>query len=99
MKLLLQCLQTDANLVSTLHVDLDDQIPILILHILKADVSQDPRIIDKDIDPPERLNGRLDNSLAILDTVVVCDRLAARGFDLIDDYIGGLDACSALRRI
>lgn len=72
-------------------MNLDDQIPILILHILEANVPQDPRIIDQHIDPPEGLNGRLDDLLAILDAVIVGDGLAARGFDLVDDYIGRLD--------
>lgn len=66
-------------------MDLDNQIPILILHILKADVPQDPRIVDEHIDPPKRLNGRLDDLVAVLNAVVVRDRLAARGFDLVDD--------------
>lgn len=72
-------------------MNLDDQIPILILHILEADVPQDPGIVDQHIDPSEGLNGRLDDLLAILDTVVVGDGLAARGFDLVDDDIGRLD--------
>lgn len=72
-------------------MDFDNQIPILILHILEADVPQNPRIVDEHIDPSESLNGRLNNLLAILHAVVVRDRFAARGFDFVDDYIGRLD--------
>ena len=79
-----------SDLVCTLHVDLDDQIPILILHILEANVPQDARIVNEHIDPPKRLDGRLNDLVAVLDAFVVRDRLAACGFDLVDDYISGL---------
>ena len=78
-------------------MDLDDQIPILILHILETDISQDPGIVDEHIDPPKRLDGRLDDLLAVFNAVVVCDRLAASGFDLVDDYVGRLVGGSVLR--
>lgn len=71
-------------------MDLDDQIPIFILHILKADIPQDPRIVDEHIDPPKRLDGSLNDPVAVLDAVVVRDRFAASGFDLVNDDIGRL---------
>ncbi len=71
-------------------MDLDSQIPILIFHVLEADIPQNAGIVDEHIDPSKRLDGSLDDVLPVLDAVVVCDRFAACGFDLINDYIGGL---------
>ncbi len=71
-------------------MDLDDGIPILILRILEADIPEDPRVVDEHIDPPKRLDGSLDDPVAVLDAVVVRDRLAASGFDLVDDDISRL---------
>ena len=73
------------NLVCSVDVDLHDQVPILILHVLEADVSQDASIVDQDVYPAEILDGGIDDSLAILDAVVVGNRLTASGFDLVDD--------------
>lgn len=81
-------------LVGTLDVDLHDQVPILILNVLKADISQDTGIVDEDIDSAESADGSLDDALAILDRVVVGDGLSARGLDLVDDDIGSLSVVS-----
>lgn len=71
-------------------MNLDNQIPIVILHILEANIPQNTSIINEHIDPPKRLNGSLNNPLSILNAVVVCDRFAACSFDLVNDYVGGL---------
>jgi hypothetical protein len=71
-------------------VHLEDEVPVLVLHVLEADIAQDASIVDEDIDAPKRLDGRLDDPVAILDAVVVGYCLAARGFDLVDDDICGL---------
>ena len=81
---------SSSYLVSALDMDLNDQIPILILHVLKADVPKNTSIIDEHVNPPKLLDSSLDDLLAILDAVVVRDRLAASGCDFVDDNIGGL---------
>jgi hypothetical protein len=73
-------------------VDLEDEVPVLVLHVLEADIAQDAGVVDEDIDAAESLDGRLDDAVAILDAVVVGDGLAASGLDLVDDNIGSLDA-------
>jgi hypothetical protein len=67
-----------------------DEIPVRLLHVLEADVAQDAGIVDEDVDAPKRVNGRLDDGLALLDRVVVGDGLASSGADLVDDLVGGL---------
>lgn len=71
-------------------MDFNDKVPILILHVLKANISQDPSIIDEDIYPAERLNGRLDNFLSVFDAVIIGHSLSASSSDFVNDYIGGL---------
>ena len=81
-------------LVRSLDVNVVDEVPIRLLHVLEADVAQDTRIVDQDIDATEGINGRLDNVLSVLDRVVVGDRLAACRADLVDDLVCGL--CEAV---
>jgi hypothetical protein len=71
-------------------VHLEDQVPVLVLHVLEADVAQDTGVVDEHVDAAEGLDGRVDDLVAVLDAVVVGDGLAARGLDLVDDDIGGL---------
>lgn len=75
------------DLVCSLDMDCDDQIPVGICHVLKADVSQDPSVIDENVYPSEFFYGRLDDPLAILNAVVVCYRFAASGSNLVNDNI------------
>lgn len=71
-------------------MNLDDQIPIFILHILEANIPQNARIIDQDVNPSKILDGCLNDTLAIDHIVVVRNRFPARSSDLVDDHIGGL---------
>jgi hypothetical protein len=71
-------------------VDLEDQVPVLVLHVLEADVAQDAGVVDQDVDAPKGLDGRLDDLVAVLDAVVVGNGLAACGLDLVDDDIRSL---------
>jgi hypothetical protein len=75
-------------------VDLHDQVPVLILDVLEADISQDTGVVDEDIDSAEGIDGSLDDALAVLDRVVVGDGLSAGGLDLVDDDIGSLSIVS-----
>jgi len=67
-----------------------NQIPVLVLHVLEADITEDTSVVDQDIDAAECLDGGLDDLVAIGDTVVVGNGLAACGFDLVDNNISGL---------
>lgn len=69
------------------------QIPVLLLHILEADIAQNTRIIYQHVNAPEVVDGRLDDGFAVLDRVVVRDGLATCRSDLIDYYVCGLYAC------
>lgn len=76
-----------------------DKIPVRVLHVLEADIAQDTGVIEKHIDATKVLDGGLDDSLTILHTVVVGDRLAASGANLLDDNVCGLcmvSGCSAI---
>jgi hypothetical protein len=72
-------------------VDLHDQVPILVLEVLEANVTQDTGVVDEDIDSAKCLDGSLNDGLAILDGIVVGDGLAASSLDLVDDDIGSLE--------
>jgi hypothetical protein len=85
-----------AHLVCTVGVNSVDQIPVGILHVLKADIAQNTSVVEQNINAAEGLDGGLDNGFAILDTVVVGDGLAASGADLLDDIICGLEDCQWL---
>lgn len=77
-------------LVSSSDVNLHDQIPVLILHVLEADIAQDSGVVDEDMDPAEALDCGLDDGLSVLDTVVVGDCLSASILDLLDDIVSSL---------
>lgn len=66
-------------------MNLHDQIPVLILHILEADVSKDAGVVDEDVYPSVVVNRGLDDALAVHDIVVVGDGLAAGFPDLVND--------------
>jgi hypothetical protein len=83
-------------LVCALDVDVVDEIPVRLLHVLEADIAQNARIVDEDVDAPKRIDGRLDDGFSLLDRVVVGDRLAACGADLVDDLVCGLWVVSAV---
>ena len=68
-------------------MNLHDQIPVLILHVLKADVAQDTGIIDEDVNPAKGLDCSLDDPITIFDAVVVGHCLSAGGLDLVDDDV------------
>lgn len=81
----------DSHLVCTVGVNCVDQIPVGILHILKANIPQDTSVIKQNINAAEGLNSGLDDSITVLDTVVVGDGLTASGADLLDNNICGLE--------
>jgi hypothetical protein len=68
----------------------DNQIPVIVCHVLEADITEDTRIVKEDIDSTVGFDGGFDDLLAVGDTVVVGYCFAACGFDFVDDDIGGL---------
>jgi hypothetical protein len=71
-------------------VNSDDQVPILIFHVLEADISENARIVDEDMDATEGFDSRLDDLVTILDAVVIGNRLASGSFDFVYYHIGSL---------
>lgn len=67
-----------------------NQIPILIFHVLEADIPQNTSIVDQHIYPSKVIDSSLNNSVAILDAVVVRNGLATFRLDFFDDDIGSL---------
>lgn len=78
-------------LVSTVGVNAVDEIPVGILHVLEADIPQDTGVVEQNIDTAEVLDSRLNDGLAVLDAVVVGNRLAAGGADLLNNKVCGLE--------
>ena len=71
-------------------MDLVNEFPICLLHVLEADITENTGVVDEDIDAPKGIDCGLNDPFAILDGVVVGDRFAACGLDLIDDLVGSL---------
>jgi hypothetical protein len=67
-----------------------DEVPVGILHVLEADIAEDTGVVEQNIDTTEVLDGSLDDGLTVLDAVVVGNRLAAGGADLLNNDICGL---------
>jgi hypothetical protein len=67
-----------------------DKIPVLIRHVLEADITENTGIVDEDIDATESLDGSIDDLLAELDRVVVGYGLSAGSLDLVNNDICGL---------
>ena len=73
-------------------MDLHDQVPVLVLHVLETDIPEDTGIVDEYIDPAESLDGRFDDSLTIFNAIVIRHCLSAGSFDLIHDNISSLSS-------
>ena len=71
-------------------MNFNDQIPVVVGHILEADISQNAGIVEENIDSPELPNSGINDFFAVLHAVVICDCFASSCLDFINDYIGGL---------
>jgi hypothetical protein len=78
------------TLVCTSDVNLHDQVPIVILHVLEADISEDSGIVDQDVDSAKGLDGRVDDLFTIFDRIVVGNSLASSCLDLVNYDVCGL---------
>ena len=71
-------------------MNLVDQIPVEIRHVLERNISENASIVDEDIDAAKVLDGSVDDLFAELDAVVVGSGLAAGFSDLLDNEVCGL---------
>lgn len=78
------------HLITTFHMHLHNQIPICLLLVLKRDIPQNPRVIEQDVNSPERLHRRRDDLLTILDRIVIGNSFPAGCLDLVDYQIRSL---------
>jgi hypothetical protein len=78
------------TLVCSSNVNLHDQVPIVVLHVLEADISEDSGIVDQDVDSAKGLDGSVDDLFTIFDRVVVGNGLASSCLDLVDYDVCGL---------
>lgn len=58
-------------------MDLVDEVPVRLLHVLEADIAQDTGVVDEHIDAPKGIDRSLDDPVAIFNRVVVGDRVTA----------------------
>lgn len=79
-------------LVRAICVNSVDEIPVLVLHVLEADITQDTSVVQEDIHTTEVLDSRVDDGFPVLDAVVVGGRLAAGSSDLVDHDVRSLYA-------
>lgn len=66
-------------------MDFVDQIPILIFHVLKANISKDAGIVDENINTAKGLDGSVNNLVSKLDAIVVGDGVSTLCLDFIDN--------------
>lgn len=77
-------------LVGTVCVNLVNKIPVGILHILEADVTEDSSIVNENVNATKVLDRGLNDRITILHAVVVGNSLTASGTDLLNYDICGL---------
>ena len=77
-------------------MNLDDQIPVLIRHVLEADIAQDASIVQEYVYPTKGLDGSVDNSVAIFNAIIIRDSFAPSSSDLVDNHIRCLRKMSVM---
>jgi hypothetical protein len=68
----------------------NNEIPIFIRHILKADISENTGIINQNINPSEVRDRRLNDFFTVSYTIVIRNRLATGSSNFVDNNIGSL---------
>lgn len=71
-------------------MNLHDQVPVVVLHVLEADIPEDAGIVDQNVDSAKGLDGRVDDLFTIFDRIVVGNSLASSCLDLLDYYVCSL---------
>ena len=79
-------------------MDIDDEVPVLVGHVLEGDVAEDTSVVDEDVDAAVVVDCGLDDLLALGDRVVVGDGLAACGLNGVYDDISSLGCKSVCLR-
>ena len=77
-------------LVGPSDVDLNDQIPIRVGHVLESHISKNAGIVDEDMDMTVFLNSSLDDAFAVVHAVIIRDCLAPRCLNLSNDRVSRL---------
>jgi hypothetical protein len=72
-------------------VNFQNKIPIRILHVLEANISENTGIVDEDVNTAEIADGSLNDLVTKLDAVVVGDSFTSCLLDFVDDNISGLE--------
>ena len=71
-------------------MDSDNQIPVLVFHVLETNIPQNASVVDQYIDPSILLYRRFNDLVTILNTVVVGNSISTGRADFLNDYIGSL---------
>lgn len=66
---------------------LEDEIPILVFHVLEADIPQNSGIVDQNVYASKALDGSLNDGVAVLHAVVVGYCFSSFRLDLFDDRV------------
>ncbi len=74
-------------------MNLHDQVPILIFHVFEGNVPENPGIVYKYINATKVVDGGLNDSFTILNTIIVSGSFAASSADLLNNYVGSLQKC------
>ena len=69
-------------------MDLEDEIPVILGHLMERHVAQDAGVVDEDVDASVGVHRRLDDLVAELHRVVVGRCIATSLFDLGDYFVG-----------
>lgn len=76
------------DLERTVGVHIGDQLEVQIGHLLELGIAQDSGVVDHHMDRSKRLDGGLDDLLAVQHVVVVGNGLSAQLADLLDHQVG-----------
>jgi hypothetical protein len=77
-------------------MDGNNEVPVLVLHVLEADIAKNAGIVDQHIDTAKVLDGRVNDLVSVRDAIVVCYSLPASSSDLVNDDICSLRLTLAL---
>ena len=84
----------EVYLVCPFDMNFNDQVPVFVLHVLKTDIPQYSRIVDQNVNTSKFFDSSLDDLLAVLDAIIICNCFPTGGSYLIDNYICGLEYIS-----
>ena len=74
-------------LVSASYVNLNYQVPVVVSHILEADIPENASIVQQDVYSAELSDGRVDDSIPVFDAVVIGNGISTRSPYLVDHSV------------